>query len=122
MNYRSLLGILLLLMPVLALGDRYGVCEPPECGGSGSDVGIVIFITFIALAFGWIGGRDWAVLIYVPMIIGILPVVLLIWMVKDIWPWDYSFKRLMLAAFFGYFIGWLIIRWFMKKGSKPSDS
>jgi hypothetical protein len=120
MNHRSLLGVFLFLMPVLAYGDRYGLCEPPECGGSGGGAELLMFITFIALAFGWLGGRDWAMLIYGPTLIGILPVVLLVWMIKDIWPWDYSFKRFMAVAFFGYIVGWLIIWWFSKKKSEPS--
>jgi hypothetical protein len=121
MNYRSLLGVLLLLIPMLAFGDRYGLCEPPECGGGGGGAEILMFITFIALVFGWVGGRDWAMLIYGPTLVGILPVVLLVWMIRDIWPWDYSFKRFMSVAFLGYIVGWLVIWWFIKKGSKPSD-
>lgn len=123
MNNRSLFGIVLLLITPLVFGNPLSFaydCDGCTGGGDGG-AGILLFITFIALAFGWLGGRGWAMLIYVPTLVGILPVVLLIGGISDIWPWGYSFKKFLLVAFLGYIVGWLIIWWFKAKEKQDKN-
>ena len=107
----------------MAVADIYGICEPPECGGGGSGgAEIVFFIVFIALAFGWIGGREWATIIYIPTLVGILPVFLLVLLFKGVWPWEYSMERFLAAAFIGYILGWIIIYLNMIRSAKNKNN
>lgn len=93
-----------------------------EGSGGGGDKGLIFGLYVAFLLFAWIGGTSWALLAYVPPLIGTPVVMLFRWMVTGQVPWDYRIGQLIGVLFVGHLIG-LAVFWYIsnRKSEAPSE-